>query len=99
MPVKQWLEFEDGECFRYVNNDLVKRIPAGVYMTKHDNSGSYLQRDEKPIVVCCEPGFWRKGNIEMVCDRYEIPLFDKYEEAVEYTRALVDNWHTEIEIW
>jgi hypothetical protein len=26
--------------------------------------------------VVCPQGFWRKGNIEIVCDRYEIPLYD-----------------------
>ena len=25
-------------------------------------------------VVCCPPGFWRRGNIEVVCDRYKVPL-------------------------
>ena len=26
--------------------------------------------------VVCPQGFWRKGNVEMVCDRYDIPFFD-----------------------
>src|SRR5260370_27949679 len=30
-------------------------------------------RHEK-IVVCCPDGYWRKGNVEVVCDRYNIPL-------------------------
>lgn len=25
------------------------------------------------LVVCCPDGFWRKGNVEVVCDRYQIP--------------------------
>jgi hypothetical protein len=24
------------------------------------------------LVVCCPPGFWRKGNIDVVCERYGI---------------------------
>jgi hypothetical protein len=31
---------------------------------------------KKPIVVCCPEGFWRKTNVDVVCERYEIPLFD-----------------------
>jgi len=27
------------------------------------------------LIVCCPEGFWRKGNVEMVCDRYGIPLY------------------------
>ena len=33
--------------------------------------------------VCCPPGFWRKGNVEIVCDRYDIPFFE--DEAVWLT--------------
>ena len=35
------------------------------------------------VFVCCPDGFWRKGNVEMVCDRYSIPLFNTYEELIE----------------
>jgi hypothetical protein len=27
------------------------------------------------MVVCCPKGFWRKGNVDIVCDRYGIPVF------------------------
>jgi hypothetical protein len=36
----------------------------------------------KMIVVCPE-GFWRKGNIEIVCARYEIPLYTDLVAAVK----------------
>jgi len=38
-------------------------------------------KDEK-LIVCCPEGFWRKGNIEVVCDWYEIPLYTNFEEAI-----------------
>lgn len=25
------------------------------------------------LVVCCPPGYWRKGNVDVVCARYQIP--------------------------
>lgn len=34
------------------------------------------------VTVCCPSGFWRRGNIEMVCARYNIPLFIGLEEAL-----------------
>ena len=37
----------------------------------------------KQILVCCPDGFWRKGNIQIVCERYNIPMFDTYEDWVE----------------
>lgn len=26
----------------------------------------------KKLIVCCPEGFWRKGNVDIVCDRYQI---------------------------
>ena len=28
------------------------------------------------LIVCCPDGYWRKGNVEVVCARYNVPLFD-----------------------
>lgn len=42
-------------------------------------------------VVLCENSFKKKGNVQMVCARYEIPLFNKFEELdVEIRRRLED---------
>jgi hypothetical protein len=34
------------------------------------------------LVVCCPDGFWRKGNVEIVCARYGVPLVAEFEEFV-----------------
>lgn len=37
------------------------------------------------LVVCCPEGFWRKGNVEIVCARYRIemaPTLDALAQAV-----------------
>lgn len=34
------------------------------------------------LKVCCPDGFWRKGNVEVVCQRHGIPLFDDLEELL-----------------
>lgn len=39
-----------------------------------------LQAKEGKVVVCCEDGFYRKGNIEIVCNKYNIPLYNTLEE-------------------
>ena len=33
--------------------------------------------------VVCPEGFWRKGNVDVVCARYQIPQFKTLEEAIE----------------
>jgi hypothetical protein len=31
-------------------------------------------------VVCCPPGFYKRGNVQIVCLRYSIPLLEGLEE-------------------
>lgn len=31
-----------------------------------------LYADSNKLIVCCPEGFWRKGNVDIVCKRYEI---------------------------
>ena len=37
----------------------------------------------KNSVVCCPEGFWRKGNIEIVCHRFNIPLYTDFDLLLE----------------
>ena len=32
-----------------------------------------LHAYSKKILVCCPKGFWRKGNVDIVCEQYGIP--------------------------
>jgi len=32
------------------------------------------------LLVCCPTGFWRRGNVEVVCLRHQIPLYDTLED-------------------
>ncbi len=41
------------------------------------------------VVVCCEPGYWRKGNIQVVCEQFELPLVDHIDDAVLLLRELL----------
>ena len=34
------------------------------------------------MIVVCPDGFWRKGNVEVVCTRYNIPLFNTLEDGM-----------------
>lgn len=31
-------------------------------------------------VVCCPEGFWRKGNVDYICKKYNIPQIDKIDD-------------------
>ena len=41
-----------------------------------------LYASSRKMVVCCPDGFWRKGNVDIVCDRYSIPVFTTIDEAL-----------------
>lgn len=43
--------------------------------------GLLLGNDAR-VVVCCEPGYWRRGNIEVLCDFMNVPLHDNLDEAL-----------------
>jgi len=42
-----------------------------------------LHANGEKLVVSCPDGFWRKGNVQIVCKEYKIPLFNSLEEALE----------------
>ncbi len=34
------------------------------------------------MIVVCPDGFWRKGNVEIVCARYGIPMYEDIESGI-----------------
>lgn len=38
---------------------------------------------DRRIYVCCPDGFWRKGNVEIVCDRYNITLYNDLDSMLQ----------------
>lgn len=43
-------------------------------------------------MVCCPNGFWRKGNIEIICNRFKIPLFETKEELISAIKQRTKFW-------
>ena len=39
------------------------------------------------LVVCCPDGYWRKGNVEVVCARYNVPMAANTTELVALIKA------------
>ena len=38
---------------------------------------------DKNIIVCCPDGFWRKGNVQIVCEKFGIYLVDNIDELMD----------------
>lgn len=37
------------------------------------------------LVVCCNDKYWRKGNVDVVCNRYSIPMVADLKQLIEFT--------------
>lgn len=41
------------------------------------------------LFVSCPEGFWRRGNVQIVCERYGIPVYDSLDEAIAKLKEAV----------
>ena len=80
--------FEDAQFYQQVNWELNALEHADLIIMYFDpNTKSPISLLElglfarsKKIKVICPDGFWRKGNVEVVCNYYNIPLYNKLED-------------------
>lgn len=49
--------------------------------------GLYAQSGK--LTVCCPDRFYRKGNVEVVCDRYHVPLVTTLDALIDIARCVV----------
>ena len=50
--------------------------------------GYAIARGSRMVVVCPD-GFWRKGNVEIMCERFNIPVYGSLDEGIAALRALI----------
>jgi hypothetical protein len=43
-----------------------------------------LHARSNKVIVCCPKGFWRKGNVDIVCHKYGIPFSDSLDDLIEF---------------
>jgi len=48
-----------------------------------------LHAKEQKLVVLCPEGFWRKGNVDVVCEYYGINQVDTFDELIEFIRNTI----------
>lgn len=46
------------------------------------------------MLVYCPKEFWRKGNVDIVCERHNILLFDDIERAKKVLTGLIYSWES-----
>ena len=46
-----------------------------------------LYAESGKMIVCCPDEFWRKGNVDIVCSHYDIPLYETLDKAIGRLRT------------
>ena len=98
-----WVQtFENANFFQQVTwelNNLDKVDTVVIYFDPDTKSpisllelGLYANSGK--VYVICPDGFWRKGNIEVVCNKYNIPLLSSIEQFKKYFMYHVINIKT-----
>ena len=49
----------------------------------------------KEMIVCCPKGFWRKGNVDILCTRTGTPVFEDLDSAIGALITKINLYHNE----
>ena len=49
-----------------------------------------LFADKYKLIVYCPEGFWRKGNVDIVCKRYNVTQVNSLDELITEIKRLVN---------
>lgn len=41
-----------------------------------------LMAGKNKLIIVCPDGYWRKGNVEVISSKYDIPIFSELSEAI-----------------
>ena len=47
-----------------------------------------LFADSGKMLVCCPEGFWRKGNVDFICEKYGINTFDNLDDLIHAMKEI-----------
>jgi len=50
-----------------------------------------LMASSGKCLVCCSQGYWKKGNVDILCQRFDIPLFENKETLVVAIKNVMYN--------
>lgn len=53
--------------------------------------GIHAAENPEKMIVCCPEGFWRKGNVDIVCARYGVAQASDLDTLLDVLRARLSN--------
>lgn len=91
-------EFENPQFYQQVNWELTALEDATLIIMYFDPNtkspisllelGLFAKSDK--IFVCCPKGFWRKGNVDILCERYGIPNYSNFEDLLQASLQILE---------
>jgi hypothetical protein len=45
---------------------------------------------KEKAIVCCPEGYFRKGNVDIVCSRFNIPIVETFKDLITYTKLFLE---------
>lgn len=52
--------------------------------------GRYAGRNQ--MVVCCPEDFWRKGNVDILCTRMDVPVYNDIKSAIGALKTKINQY-------
>jgi len=92
---ESWVEDMADKEFNYqVNWELSKLDASDIILLYFDPTtnapisllelGLYARSGK--LIVCCPIGYYKKGNVDIICKRFEIPLYEDINKAIDAIR-------------
>lgn len=55
-------------------------------------AGMHMRYASSEVIVVCEPNFWRKGNVDILCDKIDVTVHENLEDGItELQNYLITN--------
>jgi hypothetical protein len=47
---------------------------------------------DRYVIVCCPDGYWRKGNVQIVCDKYGVNLLETFDDMIVELKTYLESF-------
>ncbi|MCK9449082.1 MAG: nucleoside 2-deoxyribosyltransferase domain-containing protein [Bacteroidales bacterium] len=68
------------EALEQADNIIMYFLPESQSPISLLELGLYARTDK--LMVVCPEGYWRKGNVDIVCEKYEVEMYESLEELM-----------------
>lgn len=90
-------DFNNPQFFQQVSWELDALAIADIIVFYFDPStkspisllelGMFVNRCNKTIFVCCPEGYWKKGNVDIVCCRAAVPVMKSLDALISLLKC------------